>query len=289
MKYLSSHEERQDFLTDQNLTYYKLVGGLGNQLFGLSRAHLLYKEIGKKVAIDVTNLDHTSQAGPEWMDWSGLEEWCEIVESPKELRVTSQIWNLINSLYDAPQKTNCYTGWNLSLAEVLESGLFEPHQFPFSAPHDSVTCLGIHMRGGDYRNAKGIGLLDWNYYKRALDFAPIKTEETTTIFTDDLEYATAIVKCLGSSFKPEYSLTSSPLGVLAEMSAAKKLIGSNSTLSWWAAFFSKSKIKILPKPMYLQTWTADKEIIFQDVQYLSRFKNKFKENYEYILWKYIRR
>ena len=289
MKFITNHEEREEFLRNENLAYFKLVGGLGNQLFGLSRAHLLHKELGKKIAVDVTHIDHAKNVEPEWLSWNQLNGWCEIIASPKELQPPDGIWNLVNPLRDAPPKNSCYTGWRLSLEEVYDSGLFTQNESPFSAQKAKVTSLGMHMRGGDYRNAKGIGLLGMKYYRKALESIPSRSTDLVTIYTDDLEYATSITNLLGSRYKTEYSLRSSPLGVLNEMSSADIFVGSNSTLSWWAAFFSGSKFKYLPAPMYLQDWSADKNIILKEVQYLDRFQNLFQEKYNYVIWNIIRR
>jgi hypothetical protein len=108
------------------MTYYRIVGGLGNQLFGLSRAYLLHKEIGKRIAIDVSHLDHTLESGPDWKDWNGLEGWSELVKSPKHLTPPNQLQNLSDSPKEENFNTNFYTGWKFSLEEVLRSGLFSP-------------------------------------------------------------------------------------------------------------------------------------------------------------------
>ena len=289
MKFITNHEEREEFLRNENLAYFKLVGGLGNQLFGLSRAHLLHKELGKKIAVDVAYIDHAKNVEPEWLSWTKLNGWCEIIVSSKELQPPDGIWNLANPISDAPPKHSYYAGWRLSLEEVCESALFTQNESPFSAQNTKVTFLGMHMRGGDYRNAKGIGLLGMKYYRKALESVPTRFSDLITIYTDDLEYAASITDLLGSRSKIEYSHTSSPLGVLEEMSSADIFVGSNSTLSWWAAFFSRSKFKYLPAPMYLQDWYADKCINLSDVQYLDRFQNIFQEKFNYVLWNIMRR
>jgi Glycosyl transferase family 11 len=289
VKFITNHEEREEFLRSENLAYFKLVGGLGNQLFGLSRAHLLHKELGKKIAVDVTYLDHTENIEPEWVSWNQLNGWCEIIASPKGLQPPDGIWNLVNPLRDAPLKNSCYTGWRLSLEEVHDSGLFTPNESPFSVQKANGTALGMHIRGGDYKNSRGIGLLGMKYYRKALESIPTRFTDLITIYTDDLEYAASITDLLGSRYKIEYSHTSSPLGVLEEMSSADIFVGSNSTLSWWAAFFSRSKFKYLPAPMYLQDWYADKCINLSEVQYLDRFQNIFQEKYNYVLWNIMRR
>ena len=289
MKFITSHREREEFLRSENFAYFKLVGGLGNQLFGLSRAHLLHKELGKKIAVDVTYIDHAKNVEPEWLSWNQINDWCEIIASPKELQPLYGIWNLANPLRDAPPDTSNYTGWRLSLEEVHNSGLFTPNEWPFSVQKANGTSLGMHIRGGDYRNAKGIGLLGMKYYRKALESMPSRFSDLITIYTDDLEYAASITDLLGSSYKTEYSPTSSPLGVLNEMSSADIFVGSNSTLSWWTAFFSRSKFKYLPVPMYLQDWSADKNIMLKEVQYLDRFQNVLQEKYNYVMWNIMRR
>ncbi len=289
MHLLASGDERTNFLNDRDLIYYKLVGGLGNQLFGLSRAYLLHKELGKRIAIDVSNLDHTPKTGPEWANWEGLKTWSEIINSPTQVATPGNLWNLADSKNKMPKNTKHFTGWRLSLLEIESSGLFAPNEVPFSMVVNEEHTSGIHIRGGDYRNSQGIGLLSRKYYKKAIEIFSTDNLETFCIFTDDFEFAESMTKNLMRETNFVYSKSNSPLKTLLEMSICKKFIGSNSTLSWWAAYFSKSDQIILPKPMYLQDWSADREITLQKAIYLDRFSNIAARLSNYLLWKYIRR
>jgi hypothetical protein len=288
MHLLASEAEREKFLRDEDLIYYRLVGGLGNQLFGLSRAHLLYKELGKRIAIDVSNLDHTSPEGPEWVNWKGLEDWCVLIYSPSQINQPKNLWNLVNSPKAALKDNAYFKGWRLSLSEVESSSLFLSRQLPFPKGNKQKHTLGIHMRGGDYRNAQGIGLLSKNYYKKAINKLSIDRLETIIIFTDDKEYAESVTKHFPRHIQYAYSELKSPLSLLTEMSNCQNFIGSNSTLSWWAAYFSQSEQTILPKPMYLQDWFADREIYLKNVLYVDRFSNALTRKSSYFAWNYIR-
>ena len=287
MQVFDREDSRQTFLNDQNLIYYKLVGGLGNQLFGLSRAYLLHKESEKRIAIDVTSLDHTPDSGPEWKNWNGLKEWSELITSPRSLPSPRGLKNLLNTQDQDVHETTFFTGWKLSLEEVLRSGLFKPGEMPFSTPKPSDIEVGVHVRGGDYRKAHGIGLLSKTYYRRALHKLQVATAAEITIFSDDPDYASAIAKSLSSQSQLNFSNVKSPLCLLAEMSESCAFIGSNSTLSWWASFFSKSSRIALPKPMYLQDWFADRDILLDKVQYIDRFSNPLARGFSFLKWRLI--
>jgi hypothetical protein len=286
MQIIDSEVSRRSFLSDQNLTYYKLVGGLGNQLFGLSRAYLLHKESKRRIAIDVSSLDHTPDSGPEWKNWDALQGWSELITSPRRLPPPRVLTNLLNAQDEDIHKSTFFTGWRLSLEEVFSSGLFIPGEMPFSIPKASEIKVGVHIRGGDYRKAPGIGLLSKAYYKRALQELQVATGGEITIFSDDLEYASKITKNLSSQSQLNFSNVKSPLSLLAEMSASETFIGSNSTLSWWASFFSKSSRISLPRPMYLQDWFADREIHLDKVQYIDRFSNPIGRGCSFLKWRY---
>lgn len=287
MKVFDCEDSRQTFLNDQNLIYYKLVGGLGNQLFGLSRAYLLHKESEKRIAIDVTSLDHTPDSGPEWKNWKGLKEWSELITSPRSLASPRGLKNLLNTPDQDLHETTFYTGWKLSLEEVLRSSLFIPGEMPFPTPKASDIEVGVHIRGGDYRKAPGIGLLSKAYYRRALQELQVDSGAEITIFSDDPDYASVIAKSLSSQYQLNFSNVKSPLFLLAEMSESSAFIGSNSTLSWWASFFSQSSRIAMPNPMYLQDWFADRDIRLDRVQYIDRFSNPLARGCSFLKWQYI--
>lgn len=288
MSEFKTAQELENYLNEYSLVYYKLVGGLGNQLFGLSRAHLLSKQRGNKIALDISNLDHMQKNLPEWLPWAIQADWLVIITTAKAVSREIEPWNLIKPLEEAPKNCNKFTGWTLSLDEISRSNLFTPKVMPFKSYSKTITDIAIHIRGGDYTSAKGIGLLNSKYYERALEAFSINRSTSIKVYTDDFTLAKAIINSLNLSQSVNYSEQESALATLAELSSAPVLIGSNSTLSWWAAYFSDCKFKCLPKPMYLQDWTAERDIVLSDVIYLNRFKNKISELFNYTLWNYFR-
>jgi hypothetical protein len=99
----------------------------------------------------------------------------------------------------------------------------------------------MHIRGGDYLLDKsGIGNLDIDYYRESL-FESESLKDLIWIFTDDIEYARQIAFDCNIDYKivDEQRLLT-PLETLLLMSHANKMIISNSTFAWWAAFLSKT-------------------------------------------------
>jgi len=286
MIHLSNNNAVLEYLNDNDLIYYKMFGGLGNQLFCLSRAHLLSIQLDTKIAIDISSLDHTVPNGPEWQKWPELTDWCDLIQTSNELKLPTEIQNLDKPFDEISKQGKFYTGWQLSLAEITESGLFRDGAFPFEYNLLEESDVAIHIRGGDYRAAPGIGLLGLDYYKQAIKRLTDTEKSSLRVFTDDKKYSNEIIRGLKGGLDIKFSITESPVEVLYQLSKSPKLIGSNSTLSWWAAFFSNAREIFLPKPLYLQDWYADSSIILNKVTYIERFPNRLMRELVKIKWSY---
>ncbi len=97
----------------------------------------------------------------------------------------------------------------------------------------------FHIRGGDYLKLKEeFGVLSGEYYSRALsEIMKISSDEKIWVFTNDLEHAKSILT--GKNFHVTKTLSEQDLSAaetLVLMSFAKRVVISNSTFSWWAAY-----------------------------------------------------
>jgi hypothetical protein len=114
---------------------------------------------------------------------------------------------------------------------------------------DFDQTVGIHIRGGDYLNDvnREIGNLSSQYYERAIkmsmeisDLKDIKF----FIFTDDLDYAQALMGSVNLSMNMKFVVPpseSKPTESMLLMSRAKIRIISNSTFAWWAGYLGYKK------------------------------------------------
>ena len=274
--------ELDELIQSKGLVYFRLTGGLGNQLFGLSEAYAIHKNVGMNVAMDIGALEHTSGDEPEWLEWSETQRWLTLVRIPKHVSSKFDLVNLGDVSANAAQlDSKFYTGWIFSLDRVNQAGLFHRGEFPFKVSREDCAESAVHYRVGDYANAKGIGVLDTSYYLEAIK--SLDPRDRTLFFSDDNYSAQEMIKTLNHSFATVSSSTSA-LEVLSQIAHSKSIVAANSTLSWWAIYFSHASKVICPTPFYLQDWKFDSAARFQDAIYISRFKNPFQKMLTWTLW-----
>jgi hypothetical protein len=112
--------------------------------------------------------------------------------------------------------------------------------------------VAIHIRRGDYLNDRKVryihGILGEDYYKKSISYIKKKVKNPTFfIFSDDIE----LVKKTFSFFNNKkyiFTDTKSSINDLYLMSNCKHFIIANSTFSWWGAWLSKNKYKIVCAP-----------------------------------------
>ena len=279
-----------NFIT--NNVYFKVSGGLGNQFFCLSEAYRLHQKFNRRVVLDVTKIDHNKSGIPEWLDFIEDKKWAEIVRYQDDLLVSNQSKMLDLNLCDENRiKTPIniqFSGWKFDWERVSESGLFTEGINPFLQTNAvQMEQTGIHFRGGDYFKSPGIGVLGSHYYLRALEHCSAYSNEIQ-IYSDDEKNA----RSLFGSFLEEDSFTisqeTSPLKVLNEMSRSKNFIGSNSTLSWWAAYFANQQLSVMPTPFYLQRNRNERgKKNTRKVFYINRHKNIFIQQKTALFWELL--
>lgn len=117
---------------------------------------------------------------------------------------------------------------------------------------DSGRWIGVHVRIGNYRIAKGMGILGEDYYRCAIGLIDSLIGPLPIIvFSDEPE----TVKQLSCFSGDRYRFITAPEGTrpiesLVALSDASALIIGNSTFSWWAAFLQDSpdRVVIAPRP-----------------------------------------
>lgn len=114
--------------------------------------------------------------------------------------------------------------------------------------------VSLHIRRGDYRqNGLTYGLLDADYYNRAIGKIPSKYRNLPIwIFSDDIPDAQKILS--GVKDKTLVFITPpkevSSVESLILMTYAKVNIIANSTFSWWGAFLNQHSLVIAPNPWF---------------------------------------
>ncbi len=111
----------------------------------------------------------------------------------------------------------------------------------------------IHVRRGDYIGKEDFhGLTTAKYYQQALKLCKRSEQTLIVCFSDSIDIAKGIVPDCDYYFGSKE--INDPAAILMIMSQSKALIGSNSTLSWWAAFLMDvSAVKIFPNKWFAKT------------------------------------
>jgi hypothetical protein len=112
--------------------------------------------------------------------------------------------------------------------------------------------VAIHIRRGDYLNNPKAryfhGILGEDYYKKSISYVKKRVKNPLFfIFSDDIEL---VKKTFFFFNKEKYNFidTKSSIDDLHLMSNCKHFIIANSTFSWWGAWLSKNKYKIVCTP-----------------------------------------
>lgn len=133
----------------------------------------------------------------------------------------------------------------------------------------------VHVRRGDFKaNLSTIGCLTNRYFENL-----ISPNSSYVLHTDE---EPAHIGGLSREAIHVFDGSQSPWLVLAHGSAAKTFIGSNSTLSWWAAFLNNDENSriLLPQPWYITESIIETSLKLDKVSYVtSEFmaKEEFKE------------
>jgi len=148
------------------------------------------------------------------------------------------------------------------------------YMLPISRLYDKIIdeinkydSIALHVRHGDYENIPEFGLCSKEYYQKAIDLISSKVKNPKFfIFTEDHEW---VKKNLRINFPKQHIFfkekkDSSCRGyaeLLKVMSLCDHFIIANSTFSWWGAFLSQNKNKIIITPT---PWFQDRSIIDVD-------------------------
>jgi len=115
------------------------------------------------------------------------------------------------------------------------------------------TAVSIHVRRGDYLKHPEIGVLDLDYYKRAVQYIENHVVSPRFfIFSDDIQWCKENFKFI---LDPIYiDETETEIDDLVLMSSCCHNIVANSSFSWWGAWLNKNETKMTISP---KKWMAE--------------------------------
>ena len=124
--------------------------------------------------------------------------------------------------------------------------------------------VSLHVRRGDYLNLKNIGVLDVDYYMKAVEYIRKNVEKPTFfIFSDDLDWCKKSLGFMGGCTYVDRTQTE--IDDLKLMSFCRHNIIANSSFSWWGAWLNQNpkKTVIAPKGWLLND-PGSSDVILSD-------------------------
>lgn len=243
------------------LQYYKLYGGIGNQLF--QYAHGL-SEISKGEKIRfILNREFSSSFFYDLPELFSVDP--KLIYAP-----TNQYGLLAAKVYAKYICRSWHTGFfqDYKFAQCLkDAGISFSKKDEYQATEAASVISGknavsIHIRGGDYNRADVFSdygnICTEEYYDKAAAEICAKIEKPFfVVFTNDAEYASSILKktaikdyafidTLIQAEKTE--LKNDPAFSMYLQTLCKANIIANSTFSWWGAFLNETPGKLVISP-----------------------------------------
>jgi hypothetical protein len=258
--------------------FVSLDGGLGNQLFQFAMGFSLSKKLNMKLILDISNYSKKNIRKFELYQFKNIKKSFVLLHKQNYLfRKFIKIYNFFfltryneknpfiydSKIVDIPNTRNIYVKGYFQSEKYFASKRFEILNLLKFNNHFSKKLLGlkkeinetnsvaIHIRRGDYLNyytGAIHGVLNLTYYKTCISFILDKVKKPKFfIFSDDVKW----VKRNNFFSKLENSLvvdTKSNHKDLELMSFCKYFIIANSSFSWWGAWLSGYKNKIVCAP-----------------------------------------
>lgn len=118
----------------------------------------------------------------------------------------------------------------------------------------SSDAVSLHIRRGDYLKHPEIGVLELEYYKRAVDYikGSIRTPKFF-VFSDDIVWCQENLSFVDDVIYVNNTVTE--IDDLVLMSTCNHNIIANSSFSWWGAWLNRNREKIVVAP---HNWAAKK-------------------------------
>jgi len=218
-----------------------IQGGLGNQLFQICAGLSLAKDLGVEFRLvkdqhslplqgtRISNYYSNIFKNINFLQEDDLKNLTVYSEKSFEYQEIPKIDNI--ALFGYYQSEKYFKHNNFFINEIL------------NFPHQQIKegCISLHFRQGDYKNNPNIHhIQNIDYFQKAINY--IGPYKKLLIFSDS---------DLPDNFKfsnMEIIKSNNDLEDLAIMSSCEHNIISNSTFSWWAAWFNKNTNKKIVAP-----------------------------------------
>ena len=277
----------------------KIKGGLGNQLFqyAVGRAVALHHKVPLKLDITIfeTYELHNGYRLDEFAIQSDIASKNEIIDLKGGNNVLfsalrkgglvkrkSYFKEKRSSYFDANVFENNFVYldgyWQNELYFSNIRELLLRELSPISLMNDSgcvyleriknSNSVSLHVRRGDYLKLKNIGVLDVDYYMKAVQYIRKNVEKPTFyIFSDDLDWCKRHLGFVDGCIYVDR--TQNEIDDLKLMSFCQHNIIANSSFSWWGAWLNQNRKKtvIAPKGWLLNDPSSSNVILSDWVKF----------------------
>ena len=286
-------------MTKKN-TIFRLQGGLGNQLF-IYFAGLYFEQIANTtVTFDISLREKGFTNHGSKIETLGLPVHLQKIDFPWNIlsRMENSLqvrgvsgFKWVRSLTSNRNWITSEVGYSGDLSFIPKgasvSGYFQSYLYPDGIPKSRRTIpesrkiqfveevgelnkialaerpIIVHVRRGDYLKVKEtIGLLDRNYYKKAIGLSQeINPTAPLWVFSDEIEAAKEIM-----TFKTRSKIKfvnvpkNDPTNTLLLMSLGGGHVISNSTFAWWGSYLSENSEFTLAPSSWFKNYPAPLEL-----------------------------
>lgn len=263
----------------------RIVGGLGNQLFGYFAGRYLAEKLNTQLILDDSQLVHNQHSNSTIFDF--VLKDCAVSADLKKLRISQTIDRIpprsafLDHLYSKYLGIHYSReiGFDPKLNDVSYGvtliGYYQSYRYFFGTSYfkegkklslvspgkwfidmeneiNSTKPIVIHVRRGDYSKANNreFGLLNREYFMNGLEILQSRDEigrSEIWVFSDSPDQVKSEFGQAGKDFRfISPDETSSAAENLLLMSKGKAIVTSNSTFSYWSALLSAHKNVIAP-------------------------------------------
>lgn len=257
----------------------RLLGGLGNQMFQYSFGRCVSIKCNVPLALDLNDLKIKHKRSDLMTDREYVLHYFpavnptiasdnQIEASRKENHYKERFFHFDRELYDSIQ-SGYLDGYWQSWKYFVDNANAIRNDFSFSGSIGSrlnqitlqmcsVNSVAVHLRRGDYvinaNYSKYHGILGADYYRMAVNVIKKRFDKPFFyIFSDEPAEAKSIFDFIDDKYIVSEQ-TSAAVEDLYLMQNCKHHIIANSSFSWWGAWLSSHKNKIVCAP---KKWFGD--------------------------------
>jgi len=222
-----------------------LEGGLGNQLFQLAFLDYVSKITGREIFIQSLRSPQTFHSQEQYFqtifkNWTNLFNPQNFISAREFINQPFQDWkNIVESTTSNVMMIGYFQ--RFEYMDPIRDSFVSKLSFDESIlqKHNVTNKIGIHIRGGDYKNNSYHELPLKKYYEKCMALCP---NSEFVVFTNDIPYAKNILDC--------EIIQESEVDTLLLMSKCRGLICANSSFSWWGAYLNPERPIFMPSKWY---------------------------------------